>query len=179
MKKFIKSFFLAIILFTGGVITSSCDPCSGVVCTDGNCSNGTCVCEPGYKKYNNECIPISSAYTGEDWYGTQIGYYSFMHSDTQAVVYTIETSEIIPNQIILKNFLGQIGNDLPLTIDLKKRNIFVEERVLPVDITNGTLTNPSFLVIPYDVVGRIEPNKINVTLAGFGTIEDYKLVLQR
>ncbi|WMX12030.1 MULTISPECIES: EB domain-containing protein [unclassified Aureispira] len=179
MKKFIKGVFLTMILFTGGAIASSCDPCSGVVCTNGNCSNGICVCDPGYKKSDNKCVSISSDYTGENWHGTQIGYYTFMRSDTQSVVYTIEMSEVTPNQIILKNFLGHIGNDIPLTIDLEKKNIFVEETVLPVGITNGSITNPSFLPVPYDVAGTIKANKINLTLNGSGIIEDYKLVLQR
>lgn len=179
MRKFIKGFFFAIILFTGGVMTSSCDPCSGVVCTNGNCSNGTCVCELGYKKVNNECIPISSAYTGEDWYGTQIHFSTIAPPDTQSVVYRLEPSEIKPNQIILKSFLGYLQYDLPFSIDVYKRNVFVEELILPVDITNGTLTNPPFLPVPYNVTGTIKSNEIKISLTTANAIEDYKLILRR
>jgi hypothetical protein len=179
MKNFIRGFFFTIILFTGGVITSSCDPCSGVVCTDGNCSNGTCVCNSGYKKFDNKCIPISLDYTEEDWHGTQIHSFRLAPADTQSVVYTFEPSKISPNQIVLKGFLGYIQYDLPFSINLDQRNTFVEELILPVDITNGTLTNPPFLPVPFNVAGTIKTNKINITLTMIDSLESYKLILQR
>jgi hypothetical protein len=179
MKKFIKGFYFTMILFTGGIVTSSCDPCSGIVCNNGNCSNGSCVCDPGYKKMGSACVPISSDYTGEDWHGTQTFTFWTMPPTTQSVVYRLESSTINPNQIILKSFLGYIQNDLPLSIDITKRNIFVEELILPVDITNGSLTNPYFLPIPYNVTGTIEPNEINLTLTTIDSIEHYQIFLQR
>ena len=179
MKKFIKGILFTLTLFTGGMMTSSCDPCSGVVCTYGNCSNGVCICEPGYKKVGNECVSISSDYAGEDWHGTQIYFSIVFPSDTQSVAYTIEPSEIKPNQIVLKSFLGYIQNDFPFSIDLDKRNIFVEESVLPVDITNGTLINPSFPPMLYNVSGTINPNEINITLTTIDSIDSYQLILQR
>lgn len=182
MKNFIKRILFAITLFTGGVMTSSCDPCSGIVCTDGTCSNGICICEPGYDKLNGECIPISSDYASEEWHGTQIHYSWAWGVDTQVVTYTIEPSAINPNQIVLKGFLGYIQNDLPFSIDISKRNIFVEELVLPVDITNGTLTNPSFLPVPYNVAGTILPDEMDITLtvSDLDSLENYyRLILQR
>lgn len=179
MKKFIKSIFYTLILFTGGIMASSCDPCSGVVCTNGNCSNGICLCEPGFKKLNGKCIPINLDYEGTDWRGIQIFYFNPMPPDTQQVVYTFEASEIKPNQIILKSFLNYLQNDLPLSIDLKKKNIFVEEHVLPVDITNGTLTNPPFLPRLYGVAGSINPNEMDLTLTPFDSIDSYRLILHR
>ena len=180
MKNFIKGIFFTMIIFTGGVMTSSCDHCAGIVCTSGTCSNGTCVCDAGYKKSGNECIPISSDYAGEDWHGTEVFSHKITHfTDTQSVSYVIEPSGINPNQIVLKGFLGFSQNDLPFSIDLEKRNIFIEEQVLPVDITNGTLTSPSFLPVLYNASGTINTSEMNITLITIDSLERYNIILRR
>lgn len=181
MKKTIKAFFIAMTLFTGGIMTSSCDPCSGVVCNNGNCSNGTCICDQGYKRSGNGCIPVNSSYTSADWSGTQIYFNHFfgLQPDTQSVTYTIEPSDIVPNQVVLKSFLGYLQNDLPFSINLDTWNTVVEELVLPVDITNGTLTNPPFLPVPYNVAGTINSNELEISLTTTDSVETYKLILQK
>ncbi len=44
MKQFIQAIAFATLILTGGMMTTSCDRCAGVVCNNGTCSNGVCLC---------------------------------------------------------------------------------------------------------------------------------------
>lgn len=153
MKNFIQATLFVIVALVGGLMTSSCDPCEGTVCTDGYCSNGTCICYDGYEKSNNQCIPFNKEYTGENMQGIEVEDSKMLvPPSSKPVTYTIVASETDPLKIILKDFNNLSGNNVTFTINSSKRNRLIEEGVI------------SKIGRFYKVSGFKEENEIKLTL---------------
>ena len=111
-------------------MTTSCDPCAGVVCNNGTCSNGTCLCLDGYVKDHNKCIGYNEAFAGVDMQGSQYTVDTFSNSNlTQAVVYTIVADPANPYKITLNDFNSISDNDITFSVSTTNTEVLLSESV--------------------------------------------------
>ena len=120
--------FFAMGLTIGGMTVVSCDPCAGVVCTDGSCSNGTCLCNEGYKKDHNKCIAFNMEVAGVDLVATELLVDSTSNF-TKNTTYTIVAEPSNPYKFTLKSFNGIAKNDVTFTIKSSNNAVLETETV--------------------------------------------------
>lgn len=126
MKKMIQTTLLFLITAVAGLLTSSCDHCDGMVCTNGYCSNGMCVCNEGYERKYGECLPLNRIFVGENLSGTETNNVTGV---SKPVSYTIEASEKDPFEFTLKDFYNIVGNDITFRVDPIRKNEILEQAV--------------------------------------------------
>ena len=107
-----------------GLFLTSCDPCSGVLCTNGECSNGTCICITGYEKQDNACIGHNEAYAG-DYTITQLFVDSAGTSTSTDAQMTLEADSTVSSTLglVIKNFNATSDNDIKVSISATNADI--------------------------------------------------------
>ncbi len=133
MKKLINTLNFALLLAFGAITVISCDPCSGVICTDGMCSNGVCVCDDGHIRVNDACVGFNKYYEGQDLSIVETMIDTSLHPTgkfTSNETYTIVAEENNPYLFTLKNFDGKSGNHVTFTINTKNKNLIVGQSVV-------------------------------------------------
>lgn len=130
MKKVIQLISFAIILMMGGMTLVSCDPCTGVVCVDGACSNGTCLCNDGYRKELQKCVAFNLDFVGENLVASQLVVDTSANTNvTQNLVYTIVADENDPYKFTLNNFNNIANNHITFTINKSNSAVMVAETI--------------------------------------------------
>jgi len=165
MKNFINAFMGFVLTIWGAMMVVSCDPCASVVCTNGNCSNGTCVCIAGYEKMGTACVAVNEGYVGT---GTITATVTSVDSNgvsntTNNVGYTLEQSTTDPFSFTLKSFANVAGNDIMLTISSTNYDVIPSATVM-------TTANKT-----YTVSGAKTGSQVQLTLLDTGTQITYTI----
>ena len=116
----------------------SCDPCSGVICNNGECSNGSCVCNTGYQKNGNGCQGVNMLYVGDgDALATQttVDSNGTVIATASGVGLTLTASETDPYSFTITDFNNIVNNNIDFTISSTDYEI-----VITTTTTTGTYT---------------------------------------
>ncbi|BDS11804.1 hypothetical protein [Aureispira anguillae] len=129
MQTLMNSFKRFTLIILGAIAMTSCDPCSGVICTNGTCSNGTCVCEPGYERNNSNCIAVNQFYVGTGTVtATLVAVDVNGNSNTtNNVGYTLNASTTDPYVFTLVSFNGLIKNDISFKISDSNHDVIIAD----------------------------------------------------
>lgn len=129
MKKLINSLAAFMLAVLGITTFNSCADCSTVICNNGSCSNGICVCAPnsGYEKKGTGCVGVNLNYISVDSSFTT----TITRVDTNGnsypplvnVAYEVIPSSVSPYVFTLQKFNGLNNNDITFTI---KSNNYTE-----------------------------------------------------
>lgn len=119
MKNLVNSLWGLLFTVLGAMLVAACDPCAGVVCNNGNCSNGTCVCIDGYEKSGTTCVAINVGYIGST--GSISATVTTTDSNsvaqtTNGVGYTLTASPTDPYTFTLMTFNNTTDNNITFTI---------------------------------------------------------------
>ncbi len=134
MKNLIVSLKAVVFCCVSTLFLMACDPCSGVVCNNGDCSNGSCVCFDGYQKTGTSCKGVNTLYVGsgnanatqttEDSSGTIL-------STLSGIGLTLLADSINPYNFSIIDFNNIAGNDVLFNISSTNYEI-----VLPTSTPN-------------------------------------------
>ena len=118
MKTLMNSFAGLAFTLMGALAVISCDPCSGVVCNNGSCSNGTCICEDGYERNNSSCVAVNKLYIGTGTVSATIIEVDVAGNSITRnnIAYTLTASDTDPYMFTLEKFNNLIKNDITFTI---------------------------------------------------------------
>lgn len=98
-----------------------------LVCNNGTCSNGTCVCEPGYERSNSSCFAINKSYIGS---GTATGTLVTVTSNGNSITtnnlgYKFTASSTSPYVFTLVAFNGLTKNDISFEINSSNYDLLI------------------------------------------------------
>ena len=119
MKTLMTSFVRLAFSFLCTLAVFSCDPCSGVICNNGDCSNGSCICHAGYQKVGNGCQGVNMLYVGD---GDQLAAQSTVDSSGTTIVtasgvgITLSASETDPYSFTILDFNNINNNNIDFII---------------------------------------------------------------
>lgn len=119
MKTLIRSFLRLSFTFLCSLAVFSCDPCSGVICNNGDCSNGSCVCHQGYQKDGNGCQGVNMLYVGDgDALASQntVDSSGTIIATATGVGLTLSASQTNPYSFTIENFNNIANNNIEFII---------------------------------------------------------------
>lgn len=164
MKKLINSLAIFIFAIIGITAFSSCsENCSTIVCDNGACGNGMCVCNAGYEKKNTACIGVNVRYISEDSALTA----TVVRTDSNGTVlatqnniaYDIIPSSESPYMFTLKKFNTFPNNDVVFTIKNNNYSIVQETTVTTaagyIYTVSGSKTGSTITLVITDVVSKL------------------------
>lgn len=148
-------------VFAVGFIFTACEePCSGVVCEGGTCSNGICVCDEGYTRKNLGCISIARLYMNVDstasvmWASTDGN--GNDNPTLNNVLFEFAPNPSDPFQFDLLRFGGFNGNDITFNVTPTNYSLIITDTVT----TNAGNT--------YAVSGNRANNEVELSIVDQG-----------
>lgn len=126
MKEIIKSLKSIIFIAVSTLVLYACDPCQGVVCTDGDCSNGSCVCYEGYQKDGTTCKGVNLLYVGDGTNNatqTTVDSSGNVISTLSGIGLNMEADSSNPYNFSIIDFNNIAGNDVLFTISTSNYEI--------------------------------------------------------
>ncbi len=150
----LKAFFLLLSL---SFVFSACDPCANMICDNGTCSEGSCLCDEGYFKNGSNCIAVNIKYVG---IGTATA--SQMVEDNLGNISNLPDVEITliasttdTYSFTLLRFNGQIKNDIVFSVSTTDDNVL------------STLNNPLTTSAgnTYNVSGNKVGTQVTLTIS--------------
>lgn len=167
--KNIKNFFLLFGFIGFTYFFNSCDdPCSGVICDDGNCSNGVCVCNEGYQRKSLGCISVARLFMNVD--STASATWLAVDSNGNAnptinnVLLEFMPSSVDPYTFKLLTFGGFNGNDILFSVSNTNFSI-IPEATVSTDAGNTYLVSGARTDTQVQLSIRDESNKTVYTLS--------------
>jgi len=131
MKKLTNLLTFVFVVLLGGASVVSCDPCKDVVCTNGDCSNGTCICIDGYERDHNKCIAYNEMTAGT-YDGTQLMRDTSTTPVTETttnMTYDVEAGTTSPYVLTLKTFNNIANNDIVFNLSVSNSDVIESQTV--------------------------------------------------